>query len=297
MHGPRHCQQPLTGHALSRVTELDGPAVVIEIGEPAVLAQRRAEEVEKTLRLAQQPGTVSVRGHPCARGTDYRSRSLTQPSSGPRTGPPERRAERYASGYSAHGTPNAWLEEATRGGAVAKSANPIWGDDWEDVRRLWILDPEVAHCNHGSYGAVPGPVMAAQNEFRARMAVHPQRWFYRECPGLVTEARGEVARFVGAGPEEVALVSNVSAGVSAVVQSLTLEPGAEILSTNHAYGAVVHRARPVVRPHRRHPGGGRGPRRTAPTRRSPPSSPSTARTAPASSSSTRSPRPRPAASP
>jgi isopenicillin-N epimerase len=122
---------------------------------------------------------------------------------------------------------------------VAKSANPIWGDDWEDVRRLWILDPEVAHCNHGSYGAVPGPVIAAQNEFRARMAVHPQRWFYRECPGLVTEARGEVARFVGAGPEEVAFVSNVSAGVSAVVQSLTLEPGAEIVSTNHAYGAVA----------------------------------------------------------
>ena len=122
---------------------------------------------------------------------------------------------------------------------MAKSANPIWGDDWEDVRRLWILDPEVAHCNHGAYGAVPGPVMVAQNEFRARMAVHPQRWFYRECPGLVTVARGEVARFVGAGPEEVALVSNVSAGVSAVVQSLTLEPGAEIVSTNHAYGAVA----------------------------------------------------------
>ncbi|MGA3221156.1 MAG: aminotransferase class V-fold PLP-dependent enzyme [Acidimicrobiales bacterium] len=121
---------------------------------------------------------------------------------------------------------------------MSKSANPIWGDDWEDVRRLWILDPEVAHCNHGSYGAVPGPVLAAQNELRRRMAVHPQRWFYRECPGLVTEARGEVARFCGAGPEEVAFVSNVSAGVSAVVQSLTLEPGTEVVSTDHAYGAV-----------------------------------------------------------
>ncbi len=122
---------------------------------------------------------------------------------------------------------------------MSKSANPIWGDDWEEVRRLWILDPEVAHCNHGSYGAVPGPVLAAQNELRNRMAVHPQRWFFRECPGLVTEARGEVARFIGAGPEEVAFVSNVSAGVSAVVQSLTLEPGAQVVSTNHAYGAVA----------------------------------------------------------
>jgi len=121
---------------------------------------------------------------------------------------------------------------------VPKNANPIWGDDWEDVRRLWILDPAVAHCNHGSYGAVPGPVLAAQNEFRARMAAHPQRWFYRESPGLVTEARGEVARFVGAGPDEVAFVTNVSSGVSAVVQNLALEPGAEVVSTNHIYGAV-----------------------------------------------------------
>ena len=121
---------------------------------------------------------------------------------------------------------------------MPSSANPIWGDDWEDVRRLWLLDPEVAHCNHGSYGAVPGTVLAAQNEFRARMATNPVRWFFRECPDLVTEARGEVARFIGAGPDEVALVNNVSAGVSAVVQSLPLEPGAEVLSTDHAYGAV-----------------------------------------------------------
>jgi isopenicillin-N epimerase len=121
---------------------------------------------------------------------------------------------------------------------MPKSANPIWGDDWEDVRRLWILDPEVAHCNHGSYGAVPGPVLAAQNEIRTRMAVHPQRWFNRESPVLVSQARVEVARFVGAGPEEVAFVNNVSAGVSAVVQSLTLEPGAEVVSTDHIYGAV-----------------------------------------------------------
>ncbi len=121
---------------------------------------------------------------------------------------------------------------------MSKSANPIWGDDWEDVRRLWILDPEVAHCNHGSFGAVPGPVLAAQNELRARMATHPQRWFSRESPDLVTEARGEVARFIGAGPDEVAFVSNVSAGVSAVVGSVALEPGAEVLSTDHAYGAV-----------------------------------------------------------
>jgi len=121
---------------------------------------------------------------------------------------------------------------------VTVGANPIWGDDWEEVRRLWLLDPEVAHCNHGSFGAIPGPVLDAQNEFRLRMATNPMRWFNRELPGLVAEARGRVAHFIGAEPDEVALVKNVSAGVSSVVQSLALKPGDEVLSTDHAYGAV-----------------------------------------------------------
>lgn len=120
------------------------------------------------------------------------------------------------------------------------SANPFWGDDWEDVRRLWSLDPEVAHCNHGSFGAVPLPVLDAQDEFRARMVRNPVRWFSREMPGLVAEARAEIAAFLGSEPRDMAFVSNVSAGVSVVAQSLHLEPGDEVLSSDHIYGAVSY---------------------------------------------------------
>ncbi len=118
--------------------------------------------------------------------------------------------------------------------------NPIWGDDWDDARRLWLLDREVAHCNHGSFGALPAAVLEAQNELRRRMAANPMRWFNREIPGLVIEAREEVARFLGADPESLALVSNVSTGVSAIVQSFPIEAGDEVLSTDHAYGAVSY---------------------------------------------------------
>lgn len=121
---------------------------------------------------------------------------------------------------------------------MPSNANPIWGDDWEDVRRLWPLERDVAHCNHGSFGALPGPVLTAQNEFRSRMAANPMRWFGREMPDLLRAAHAEVARFIGAAPEEIAFVNNVSAGVSAVAQSLSLQESDEILSTDHAYGAV-----------------------------------------------------------
>ena len=123
-------------------------------------------------------------------------------------------------------------------GTKSNWSNPIWGDDWEEVRRLWLLDPEVAHCNHGSFGALPAQVFEAQNEFRRRIALNPMSWFDREMPDLLTEARAQVARFIGASPDDVGFVNNVSAGVSAVAQSLSLGPDDEILSTDHAYGAV-----------------------------------------------------------
>jgi isopenicillin-N epimerase len=123
-------------------------------------------------------------------------------------------------------------------GTKSNWSNPIWGDDWEEVRRLWLLDPEVAHCNHGSFGALPAQVFEAQNEFRRRIALNPMSWFDREMPDLLTEARAQVARFIGASPDDVGFVKNVSAGVSAVGQSLSLGPDDEILSTDHAYGAV-----------------------------------------------------------
>jgi isopenicillin-N epimerase len=119
-------------------------------------------------------------------------------------------------------------------------ANPFWGDDWDDVRGLWLLDPEVAHCNHGSFGAVPGDVLTAQDEIRRQMAVNPMRWFVRELPELVAAARAEVAAFLGADADDLAFVGNVSAGVSAITQSLRLSPGDEVLSSDHAYGAVSY---------------------------------------------------------
>jgi isopenicillin-N epimerase len=121
---------------------------------------------------------------------------------------------------------------------VPISENSIWGTDWADVRRRWLLDPEVAHCNHGSFGAVPAEVLAVQDGFRQRMVTNPMRWFSRDMPELLVEARAEVARFLRAEPNDVAFVSNVSAGVSTVLQSMQLGPGDEVLCTDHAYGAV-----------------------------------------------------------
>jgi isopenicillin-N epimerase len=105
------------------------------------------------------------------------------------------------------------------------------------LRAEWQLDPAVAFLNHGSFGACPTRVLEAQAELRARLEREPVRFFVRELPALLDAARAEVAAFVGARPEDLAFVRNATAGVNAVVRSLDLGPGDEVLTTDHEYNA------------------------------------------------------------
>jgi isopenicillin-N epimerase len=56
---------------------------------------------------------------------------------------------------------------------------------------------------------------------------------------LLRAAADEVAAFLGARGEDVGFVHNASAGINAVLRSLRLEPGDEIVVLDHAYGAVA----------------------------------------------------------
>jgi isopenicillin-N epimerase len=55
---------------------------------------------------------------------------------------------------------------------------------------------------------------------------------------LIAEARERAAGFLGIDPSRAAWVRNVSEGVSAVLGSLTLHPGDELVTSTHGYGAV-----------------------------------------------------------
>ncbi len=120
----------------------------------------------------------------------------------------------------------------------AALANPYWGDDWPRVRELWPLDPGWAHLNHGSFGAVPGPVIAAQDQWRARAAANPMRYHLLDEPRGVVASRHLAANFLGSDADGVALVANATTAASTVLAAFDLHPGDEIVVTDHSYGAV-----------------------------------------------------------
>ncbi|MGE5715465.1 MAG: aminotransferase class V-fold PLP-dependent enzyme [Acidobacteriota bacterium] len=105
---------------------------------------------------------------------------------------------------------------------------------WAD---LWLLDPAVAYLNHGSFGACPKAILEKQSELRRKLEREPVDFFVRALPGLLAGARAVLAEFVGADGDDLAFVPNATAGVNAVVRSIALEPGDELLTTDHAYAA------------------------------------------------------------
>jgi len=115
------------------------------------------------------------------------------------------------------------------------------------LRGLWSLDPAVHFLNHGSYGATPRYVLAAQTRWRDAMEREPVRFMVDELPDALRAAGARLAGFVGLSGDvsaaRLAFVENATAGANAVMRSLRWRPGDRIVIANHAYPALKNTAR------------------------------------------------------
>lgn len=119
----------------------------------------------------------------------------------------------------------------------------------------WLLDPECTYLNHGTVGATPRRVLDRQHALREEMERQPSRFVLRELAcefpapwrrvSRVREAIESVAAFVGSRGDDVVFVPNVTTGINAVLGSVPLAAGDEVVITDLAYGAVTVAARVV----------------------------------------------------
>jgi len=105
------------------------------------------------------------------------------------------------------------------------------------MRDQFQLDPTVTFLNHGSFGACPRMVIAAQRRWQDEMERNPVEFLGRRSAALLGEARAALASGLGAQPGHLVFIPNATTGVNLVARSLPLAPGDEVLSTSLEYGA------------------------------------------------------------
>jgi isopenicillin-N epimerase len=117
------------------------------------------------------------------------------------------------------------------------------------MRDLFQLDPDITFLNHGSFGACPRPVFAEYQRWQRELERQPVEFLGRRFNKLMLEARSALGDFVGAEADDLVYVTNATVGLNVVARSIDLQPGDEVLTTDHEYGALDRTWRFLCRKH------------------------------------------------
>ncbi len=108
-----------------------------------------------------------------------------------------------------------------------------------ELRELFALDPNLAYLNHGGFGAVPIEVLEERERWLRRIDSNPTSFY--EWDAHATSARCAVSSAIHANSDDLAWMPNATFALNLIARSMMnlLEPGDEVLLTEHEYGAQV----------------------------------------------------------
>jgi isopenicillin-N epimerase len=106
-----------------------------------------------------------------------------------------------------------------------------------NLKEYFLLDPKVTYLNHGSFGACPKPVFDAYQYWQLELERQPVEFVGRGA-ALMAVARTRLAEYIRVQADDVVYFQNPTTAMNMVARSVKLEPGDEILATDHEYGAM-----------------------------------------------------------
>jgi isopenicillin-N epimerase len=123
---------------------------------------------------------------------------------------------------------------------ISRSARSVWKprqNSLDDLKDLFLLDPQVVFLNHGSFGACPKPVFEVYQAWQRRLEKQPVLFLGREFNDLMGASRQALGECIHADADDLIYLPNATHAVNIVARSLNLSPGDEILTSDHEYGA------------------------------------------------------------
>jgi selenocysteine lyase/cysteine desulfurase len=127
---------------------------------------------------------------------------------------------------------------AAREVAGVDSSDGASASDDERRARTFALDPRYANLTTFVLASHPRPVREAIE--RQRMALDANAAFHlrRSEVALEDAARGAVAGYLGAAPDQVALTDSTTMGIALAYARLRLGPGDEVITSEHDFYAT-----------------------------------------------------------
>jgi selenocysteine lyase/cysteine desulfurase len=120
-------------------------------------------------------------------------------------------------------------EEARTAGAAAGL------DTWAGVRQAFALDYENAQLASFLLAAHPRPVREAIEQHRRRLDADTAAYLQDEEERLEAATLQAAAAYLGVAPQEIALTGSTTMGLGLLYATLALDPGEQILTTEHDF--------------------------------------------------------------
>jgi isopenicillin-N epimerase len=118
---------------------------------------------------------------------------------------------------------------------------PFDPGDWDSVRESFSLSSDVVHMGALYIASNPAPVREAIANHRLGLDRDPVPYLQSHERSLTYAALESAARYMDADSHDLALTDSTTMGLGLLYTGLRLEPGQEILTTEHDY-YVTHEA-------------------------------------------------------
>lgn len=106
------------------------------------------------------------------------------------------------------------------------------------MKNLFLLDPDIIFLNHGSFGATLRTVFESYQRWQRELEMQPVEFLSRRANDLLDKSRSHLAEYLGTQRDNLVYITNATTGVNILARNLELEPGDEVLASDHEYGAL-----------------------------------------------------------
>ena len=106
------------------------------------------------------------------------------------------------------------------------------------MKSQFLLNPDITYLNHGSFGACPKPIFENYQFWQLELEKEPVQFIQKKAVGYLNLSKEALAKYIGCAAEDFFFVQNPTFAINTIMRSLPLQPGDEILSTDHEYGAM-----------------------------------------------------------